>query len=114
MPNSANTQSTSAGARNRATDGLQHSPVSRRNVLGVAGIGVAAAAAGGAAARLATRQDGASQHTAATTAAMTGPAGPVVVYVKDLGSGDLEILAGTGQKRIHDTSLAAQIARAAE
>lgn len=108
------THHSAAHAAPPGTAGLQMARMSRRNVLSVAGIGVAAAAAGGAVSYFAAGHDAASNS--ATTAA-TGPApaltGPVVVYVENLKTGDLEILIGTTQRKIRDMSLATQIARAA-
>ena len=39
-------------------------------------------------------------------------AGPIVVHVRDAGSGDIEVFSGTSQTRLRDTDLAARIARA--
>ena len=40
------------------------------------------------------------------------PAGPIMVHVRDTGSGDIEVFAGTSQTRLRDKDLAARIARA--
>ena len=37
---------------------------------------------------------------------------PVVVYLRDAGSGELEIFAGTSRTEVHDPALAARLARA--
>jgi nitrous oxide reductase len=42
-----------------------------------------------------------------------GPAGPIVVHVRDANSGDIEVFSGTSQTRLRDQDLAARIARAA-
>jgi hypothetical protein len=40
------------------------------------------------------------------------PAGPIMVHVRDAGSGDIELFSGTSQTRLRDKDLAARIARA--
>jgi hypothetical protein len=37
---------------------------------------------------------------------------PVVVYLRDASSGELEIFAGTSRTQVHDPALAARLARA--
>jgi hypothetical protein len=37
---------------------------------------------------------------------------PIMVHVRDVGSGDIELFAGTSQTRVHDKDLAARIVRA--
>jgi hypothetical protein len=95
--------------------------ISRRSVLqgaATAGAaGLAATALGGAlspAAAASTRTAagaGASVGTAAA-AGTRPPAGPIVVHVRNARSGDIEVFSGTSQTRLHDTDLAARIARA--
>jgi hypothetical protein len=84
----------------------------RRSVLrGAAGVGaLGLAAAAGAGSVVA-----ASTPAAAATTANPAPARgdtPVVVYLRDASSGELEIFAGTSQARIHDAALAARLAGA--
>ena len=40
------------------------------------------------------------------------PAGPIVVHVRDVRSGDIEVFSGTSQTSLRDQDLAARIARA--
>ena len=83
----------------------------RRAVLrGAAGAGaiglVAASGAGSAvAAQAATATPEPEQALAATAA-------PVVVYLRDVSSGELEIFTGTSRAQVHDPALAARLARA--
>jgi hypothetical protein len=95
--------------------------ISRRSVLqGAATAGAAGFAAttlGGVlspAAAASTRPAGSAEAPAGAGApAGTGaPAGPIVVHVRNAGSGDIEVFSGTSQTRLHDTDLAARIARA--
>jgi len=107
--------------------------VSRRSVIrgaataGAAGLAVTAlgGALSPAAAAAANRpaSTGASASAGAGAAARPGagaaapagpgaPAGPIVVHVRNAASGDIEVFSGISQTRIHDTDLAARIARA--
>jgi hypothetical protein len=88
-----------------------HSYARRAVLRGAAGAGalglVAAAGAGTVAAASAP----------AASAAPPDPAPargdtPVVVYLRDVSSGELEIFAGTSQARLRDPALAARLARA--
>ena len=47
---------------------------------------------------------------AATAVPISG--GPIMVHVRDAGSGDIEVFSGTSQTRLRDKDLAARIARA--
>jgi hypothetical protein len=89
--------------------------ISRRSVLqGAATAGAAGFAAttlGGVlspAAAASTRPADSASAPGGTGA----PAGPIVVHVRNAGSGDIEVFSGTSQTRLHDTDLAARIARA--
>jgi hypothetical protein len=96
--------------------------ISRRAVLqgaATAGAaGLAATALGGAlspAAAASTRPAARTGTAAAADTAAAGtraPAGPIVVHVRNARSGDIEVFSGTSQTRLHDTDLAARIARA--
>jgi len=83
----------------------------RRAVLrGAAGAGalglvVAAGAGTAASASAATATPEQEQALAATDS-------PVVVYLRDASSGELEIFAGTSRTQVHDPALAARLARA--
>jgi hypothetical protein len=86
--------------------------MSRRSVLrGAAGAGaVGLAAAAGAGALVA-----AARPAAATPAARPAAhAEPVVVYVRDAGTGELEAFTGTSQVRFRDPALAARLLRAVQ
>ena len=89
--------------------------LSRRSVLrGAAGAGVAGIAA--------TALTGAAAPAFAATRparpAETGPnpetpdAEPIVVHVRDVSSGEIDVFRGTSQTRMHDRELAARLARA--
>jgi hypothetical protein len=92
---------------------------SRRSVLygaaGLAGAGLAATAIG----TLAGPAAAASAATAAAPRAHTGPAagvhsaaGPVIVHVRDLRSGEMDVFAGESKTRLRDPDLAAKLAHA--
>jgi hypothetical protein len=68
----------------------------------VAAAGVSTVAASASAATAAPEQE---QAPAATDT-------PVVVYLRDASSGELEIFAGTSRTQVHDPALAARLARA--
>ena len=96
------------------------SRVSRRSLLrGAAGVGaMGIAAAGGAGAAVAlTRPATPARADAAQPAVMAAPppnamAGPLVVYLRDTTTGELDVFAGTGQVRLHDPALVRQLLRA--
>ena len=83
----------------------------RRAVLrGAAGAGalglvVASGVGTAVAAQAATAAPEQEQASAATDT-------PVVVYLRDASSGELEIFAGTSRTQVHDPALAARLARA--
>jgi hypothetical protein len=83
--------------------------VSRRSLL------QSAAGAGLAATAVATLGAAAVTSTAVTSPAVTGSASattPLVVHVRDIKSGDIEVFSGTTQTRVRDRALAARIAQA--
>ena len=90
--------------------------ISRRSVLqgaataGAAGLAVTALGAAMSPAAAATV--GQSAPSARSDGATSAPAGPIVVHVRNAGTGDIEVFAGTAQTRLRDTDLAARIARA--
>jgi coproporphyrinogen III oxidase len=98
--------------------------VSRRSVIrgaATAGVaGLAATALSGAlspAASASTRASGAAGTGASAASAAAGTelkasGGPIVVHVRNAKTGDIEVFSGTSQTRLHDTDLAARIARA--
>jgi predicted nicotinamide N-methyase len=92
----------------------QPSRVSRRSVLrGAAGAGAVgiAAVAGAGTVIAATRPAEAAAATAATTPTATGVAnaGPLVVYLRDAATGEMEVFAGASQARFRDPALAARL-----
>lgn len=97
------------------------SHMSRRSILrGVAGAGaVGLAAAGGAGAAVAlTRPNAEAAPTNLARPAVMAPmppsamAGPLVVYVSDTTTGQLDVFAGTGQVRLKNPALVSQLLRA--
>ena len=72
--------------------------------IGAAGPALAATSGPPAPSRLSGRSSGRSSGR--------GPAGPIMVHVRDARSGDIEVFAGTSQARLRDQDLAARIARA--
>ena len=91
---------------------------SRRSVLygaaGLAGAGLAATAIAGA---LAGPAAAASAATAprthpGTAARVPSPADPVIVHVRDLASGEMDVFAGEATTRLRDPGLAARIVHA--
>ena len=96
------------------------SPMSRRSLLrGAAGAGaVAVAAAAGAGGVVAlTRPQTQTAPPAAKPVTMAevplnAMAGPLVVYLRDTTTGEMDVFAGTGQLRLHDPALVGQLLRA--
>ena len=79
-----------------------------RGAAGAGAIGLVAATGVGtvaASASAATATPEQEQAPAATDA-------PVVVYLRDASSGELEIFAGTSRTQVHDPALATRLARA--
>jgi hypothetical protein len=92
-------------------------PPSRRSVLrGVAGVGAvgfAAAVGVGAAAGPALAADNRRAAAARPDAALPADtAGPLVVYLRDAASGELDVFAGTSHAVIRDHELAARLTSA--
>jgi hypothetical protein len=94
--------------------------MSRRSILrGAAGAGaVGIAAAGGAGAAVALTRPAqaalANEARPAVVAAMPPSAmeGPLVVYVSDTTTGQLDVFAGTGQMRLKNRALVSALLRA--
>jgi nitrous oxide reductase len=92
--------------------------LSRRSLLqgaataGAAGLAVTAlgGALSPAAAAAATRTP--ARAAAQAEGGTSAPAGPIVVHVRNAGTGDIEVFSGTSQTRLRDKDLAARIARA--
>ncbi|MGH3269724.1 MAG: hypothetical protein ACRDN1_11810 [Trebonia sp.] len=79
-----------------------------RGAAGAGAIGLVAAAGVGTVAASASAATAAPEQDQALAAADT----PVVVYLRDASSGELEIFAGTSRTQVHDPALAARLARA--
>jgi nitrous oxide reductase len=88
--------------------------LSRRSVLQTAaGAGLAATAVTALGAATASVANASAADTSAATAPSAAtPAGPLVVHVRDIKSGDIEVFSGTEQTRVRDRALAARIAQA--
>jgi hypothetical protein len=95
-------------------------PPSRRSVLrgaaGVGAVGFAAAVGIGAAAGPALAADNRRAAAPAAAQPQTAPAadaaGPLVVYLRDAASGELDVFAGTSHAVIRDHELAARLTSA--
>jgi nitrous oxide reductase len=103
-------------------DAAGPSHLSRRSLLGAAGVGAAGLAAGAfgglAAAQAATARPPAakSPHRASEpdkTAEQTSTDEHVVVHVRAGANADIDVYRGTSQTRLHDPDLAARLRRAA-
>jgi hypothetical protein len=104
--------------QNQADQAASDSGVSRRSLLrGAAGVGAVGlvAATGAGAAFAATRPAAAARPTAAakpaTLDAVTENAGrdPLVVYLRDIKTGEFEVFNGTSQVRVRSPRLVAQL-----
>ena len=95
------------------TDAGRPARMSRRSVLrGAAGAGAVGIAAAGGVATVTgiTRRDhSARQDTVEPADAL---AGPVMVYLRDASTGEMEVFAGTGQTRLRNPALARELLRA--
>lgn len=90
------------------------SRVSRRSVLrgaaGASAVGLVTAAGMGQA--LAAPRPASRSRSAAPAADADASSGPIVVYLRDAASGELEVFAGHSQVRLHDPAMAARLTRA--
>ncbi|HEX3961525.1 MAG TPA: hypothetical protein VHZ03_33695 [Trebonia sp.] len=87
--------------------------VSRRSVLrGAAGAGAVGLAAAGGVTAVAglTRHDTPARQDAAGPAAALG--GPVMVYLSDTSTGEMEVFAGTSQTSLRNPALVRELLRA--
>ena len=97
-----------------SAEGAKRPGPSRRSVLygaaGLAGAGLAATAIGtlAAPAAAASASAAARAHTG-RSAGMPGPAEPVIVHVRDLRSGEMDVFAGESKTRLRDPDLAARL-----
>jgi hypothetical protein len=87
--------------------------VSRRSVLAGAGAGAAGLAMGGLVAAPALAASHASRPAAAAAPRETAPDGEaLVVHVRDIRNGEMDVYRGTSHVRVTDRSVAAALARA--
>lgn len=102
-------------------EGAQHPEPSRRSVLhgaaGLAGAGLAATIMAGtlaapASASAAPRTHPGRAARVSGSAATSGSGEPVIVHVRDVRSGEMDVFAGTEQVRLHDPGLAAKLTQA--
>ena len=92
----------------------QHPDLSRRSVIrGAAGLAGAGLAAGALTGAIATSAQAAARparpgRQAAGDATHTGP---VIVHIRDVSSGEMDVFAGTSHARLRDPGLAASLVR---
>ena len=95
-------------------EGEQRPEPSRRSVLqgaaGLAGAGLAATVMAGTLAAPASAS--AAPRTHPGRAARVSSGEPVIVHVRDVRSGEMDVFAGTEQVRLHDPGLAAKLTQA--
>ena len=84
-----------------------------RGAAGAGALGLVAATGAGSVASASTAAK-AAPATPSPDAAPASTDTPVVVYLRDASSGELEIFSGTRQTRIHDAALAARLTRATQ
>ena len=97
----------------RADEGSRSGSISRRHLLtSAAGAGAAVVVTGMAG----TAAVGTATATSAPSAGGAAPAiaGPVVVHLRDLATGAMDLFSGTERIQILDRALAERIARAAD
>lgn len=89
---------------------------SRRSILhgaaGLAGAGLAATAIAGTLVAPASAAAAPRAHPG-RAARVASPDEPVIVHVRDIRSGEMDVFAGTSKVRLHDPDLAARLAQAA-
>jgi hypothetical protein len=100
-----------------SAEGAQRQEPSRRSVLygaaGLAGAGLAATAMAGTLAGPAEAATaGAPRAHPGRAAGAPGPADPVIVHIRDLRSGEMDVFAGEATARLRDPGLAARLVRA--
>jgi hypothetical protein len=83
-----------------------------RGAAGAGALGLVAAAGAGTVAAASASAAQAAQATPEQEQALSATDAPVVVYLRDASSGELEIFAGTSRTQVHDPALAARLARA--
>ena len=97
------------------TEGEQHAEPSRRSVLhgaaGLAGAGLAATVMAGTLAAPASASAASRTHPG-RAARVPHSDEPVIVHVRDVRSGEMDVFAGESQTRLRDPGLAARLTRA--
>jgi hypothetical protein len=90
----------------------QRPDLSRRSVIrGAAGLAGAGLAAGAITGAIAAPAAAAAARPARTAGGGASPAGPVIVHVRDIRSGEMDVFAGTSHTRLTDPGLAARLVR---
>ena len=100
-----------------SVEGARHPEPSRRSVLygaGIAGAGLAATAIAGtlAAPGTAAPVSAALRARPGQAARVPSPAEPVIVHIRNLRSGEMDVFAGETTARLRDPGLAARIVHA--
>jgi len=93
----------------------QREPMSRRSVLRGAAVGAGAiglASVAGITPALASPRPASRPAAGKAGAPAAASADPIVVYLRDAASGELEVFAGNTQVRLHDPAMAARLTRA--
>jgi hypothetical protein len=91
----------------------RRSVLRRGGVVGAVGLAVAAGGGGAAAALLSSQSKGNAASTGTgtgTAAAAAQGSGPIVIYMADPQSGEMEIFAGTGRTRHNNRAMASMVA----
>jgi hypothetical protein len=96
-------------------EGEQHLEPSRRSILsgaaGLAGAGLAATVMAGTLAAPASASAAPRTHPG-RAAGVSGSDEPVIVHVRDVRSGEMDVYSGESQVRLHDPGLAARLTKA--
>ena len=99
-----------------SAEGVKNPGPSRRSVLygaaGLAGAGLAATAIGTLAPAAAASAAAAPRAHTGRAAGAASPAEPVIVHVRDLRSGEMDVFAGESKTQLRDPDLAARLAHA--
>jgi hypothetical protein len=97
-------------------EGARRPGPSRRSVLsgaaGLAGAGLAATAFAGTLAAPAAAATAGAPRARPGQAGAPSPADPVIVHIRDLRSGEMDVFAGESTARLRDPGLAARLAHA--
>ena len=97
----------------RSAEGTHRPEPSRRSVLyGAAGLAATAIAGTLAAPAAAAQVSAAPRAHPGRAAGAPSPAEPVIVHIRDLRSGEMDVFAGEATARLHDPGLAARLVHA--